>query len=99
MLESKQVAANRTEHPPRTSLLGLPLELRTMFYEFMFITVANGMPAEIRIQYTHELAEWLRPFDMRFCDVSKGAYHEALPIASALTPLLIHDRHFFGRWR
>ena len=99
MMHSKEVMAKRGQLPSKTSFLSLPLELRTLIYEFMFTPKESEVPVEIWDQRAQDLAHWLKHIDMRFSTVFDGTYHEALPIAFACIPFRICDRHFYGQWR
>ena len=99
MMHSKEAMAKKGQSSSKAGFLSLPLELRTLIYEFMFTPNESEVPVEIWDNRAHDLAHWLKHVDMRFSTVFEGTYHEALPIAFACIPFRICDRHFYGRWK
>ena len=81
LFRASKHAAERAPLVAKASLFDLPLEIRLLIYKYLFLDDVDQFPTIINPRRSYQLSEWVKDMDLRFCDVFKGTYHEALPVA------------------
>ncbi|MCJ1398233.1 hypothetical protein MMC11_001430 [Xylographa trunciseda] len=98
LLRASRQAAERVPPVTKASLLGLPPEIRLLIYGYIFFDDVYQFPTIINLRYGEELAEWVKDMDLTFCEVFRGIYHEALPVAFASASFRLDGFVRSGEW-
>ncbi|MCJ1473654.1 hypothetical protein MMC13_002305 [Lambiella insularis] len=88
MLASCRAAAT-ARAAPTASFMGLPTEVRLHVYHYMF----KDIIVDVDIDDVNDLAKWVRSIDLRFCDVFKSIYLEAVKAAFESASFRIVNSH------